>query len=204
MDISFESAIAPRWRDGSLRMQNLKIIRNTETHNRTSADKSKLDTNFTQIDLSIDQVDVKLSLLRWFDGKGIIEECQMKGVRGVVNRRDVHYPADARSVLREALPSDFNIKHFTLEDFQVEILNMDNFRPYNISIFAAEASPFRQQWLLFDILNAESVVGMYDDSLFSIHTPIPAGTEQLSEQDWVTLKTNNQVYSSHSDLAHTN
>ena len=42
------------------------------------------DTNYTMFDLNIDSVDVTLSLKRWLDGKGLIEDAVVRGVRGVV------------------------------------------------------------------------------------------------------------------------
>jgi Yeast mitochondrial distribution and morphology (MDM) proteins len=35
-------------------------------------------------DLNIDSVDVTLSLWRWLDGKGLVEDAVVKGVRGVL------------------------------------------------------------------------------------------------------------------------
>jgi distribution and morphology protein 31 len=42
------------------------------------------DSNFTMFDLNIDSVDVTLSLKRWLDGKGLVEDAVVRGVRGVV------------------------------------------------------------------------------------------------------------------------
>lgn len=42
------------------------------------------DTNYTMFDLDVDSIDVTLSLARWFDGKGLITDAVIKGVRGVV------------------------------------------------------------------------------------------------------------------------
>jgi distribution and morphology protein 31 len=42
------------------------------------------DTNYTMFDLNIDSVDVTLSLKRWLDGKGLVEDAVVRGVRGVV------------------------------------------------------------------------------------------------------------------------
>lgn len=47
-------------------------------------DLSEEDTNYTQFDLSIDSIDVTLSLWRWLDGKGLVEDAVIKGVRGVL------------------------------------------------------------------------------------------------------------------------
>lgn len=44
------------------------------------------DTNYTMFDLNIDSVDVTLSLARWLDGKGLVEDAVVRGVRGVVGK----------------------------------------------------------------------------------------------------------------------
>jgi distribution and morphology protein 31 len=42
------------------------------------------DTNYTMFDLQVDSIDVTLSLWRWLDGKGLVQDAVIKGVRGVV------------------------------------------------------------------------------------------------------------------------
>jgi distribution and morphology protein 31 len=42
------------------------------------------DWNMSLFDLNIDSVDVTLSLWRWLDGKGLIEDAVVRGVRGVL------------------------------------------------------------------------------------------------------------------------
>jgi distribution and morphology protein 31 len=42
--------------------------------------------NYTMYDINIDEVDVTLSLWRWLDGKGLIKDASVKGVRGVIGR----------------------------------------------------------------------------------------------------------------------
>ena len=37
-------------------------------------------------DINIDEVDVTLSLWRWLDGKGLIKDASVKGVRGVIGK----------------------------------------------------------------------------------------------------------------------
>lgn len=44
------------------------------------------DVNFTMFDLNIDSVDVTLSLTRWLDGKGLVADAVVRGVRGVVGK----------------------------------------------------------------------------------------------------------------------
>ena len=47
-------------------------------------DLSQEDTNYTQFDLTIDSIDVTLSLWRWLDGKGLVKDAVVKGVRGIL------------------------------------------------------------------------------------------------------------------------
>ena len=42
------------------------------------------DTNYSMFDLTVDSVDVTLSLARWFDGKGLVTDAVVKGVRGAL------------------------------------------------------------------------------------------------------------------------
>lgn len=42
------------------------------------------ELNMSLFDLNIDSVDVTLSLWRWLDGKGLVEDAVVKGVRGVL------------------------------------------------------------------------------------------------------------------------
>jgi distribution and morphology protein 31 len=35
-------------------------------------------------DVNLDEVEVSLSFMRWLDGKGLVKEAKVKGVRGVV------------------------------------------------------------------------------------------------------------------------
>jgi hypothetical protein len=47
------------------------------------------DINYSMFDLNVDSIDVTLSLWRWFDGKGLVEDAVVKGVRGVLGRPSI-------------------------------------------------------------------------------------------------------------------
>ncbi|KAJ3095299.1 Mitochondrial distribution and morphology protein 31, mitochondrial precursor [Phlyctochytrium planicorne] len=115
-------------------------------------------------------MDVTLSLWRWLDGKGLIKECTLKGVRGVVDRRHIVWDPNWVPSRRHPLPGDFEMEKFVVEDLLLTILN-PNFRPYAVSVFRGELPKFRKQWLLYDIMCANSIVGMFDNCLFSVHKP---------------------------------
>jgi distribution and morphology protein 31 len=42
------------------------------------------DSNYAMFDFNVDSIDVTLSLWRWLDGKGLIQDAVIKGVRGVL------------------------------------------------------------------------------------------------------------------------
>lgn len=53
------------------------------------------DVNYSMFDLNFDSIDVTLSLRRWLDGKGLVEDAVVKGVRGVLGEslvsRNIHW-----------------------------------------------------------------------------------------------------------------
>jgi distribution and morphology protein 31 len=51
-----------------------------EAHN----DHSEDDVQWSMFDLNVDSIDVTLSLWRWLDGKGLVEDAVVKGVRGIL------------------------------------------------------------------------------------------------------------------------
>ncbi|KAK9474046.1 putative mitochondrion biogenesis protein [Dipodascopsis tothii] len=105
------------------------------------------------------------------NGKGLLKDVEVKGLRGVVDRRYVRWApnADPRDYKHKHQPGDFEIEHFVLEDALVTILQPGGFRPFNVSIFSCDMSQLRKQWLFYDILSANHMSGSYDQSLFTIH-----------------------------------
>ena len=52
-----------------------------DTHDDTVAEE---DVNYSMFDLNVDSIDVTLSLKQWLDGKGLVQDAVIKGVRGVL------------------------------------------------------------------------------------------------------------------------
>ncbi|KAG9316841.1 hypothetical protein JVU11DRAFT_2911 [Chiua virens] len=143
------------------------------------------DVNYSMFDLNFDTIEVTLSLKRWLDGKGLVEDAVVKGVRGVLDRRSVFWdpenPLDPAAFRGVAQPGDFELHSLQLEDVLVTVYQPGNFRPYNVSIFRADIGNLRKQWLFYDFLRAENVVGQFDNCLFSLHKPQSIG--RTTEQD---------------------
>jgi mitochondrial distribution and morphology protein 31 len=109
MTVVFESAIVPKWKEKTIHFEKVFVSRRPAgqqgissvrkgssataaaaaaaaavaeaRHNETIPHD---DGNYTQFDLTIDAIDVTLSFVKWINGKGLVENVYMKGVRGVV------------------------------------------------------------------------------------------------------------------------
>jgi distribution and morphology protein 31 len=130
------------------------------------------DTNYTQFDVTIDTVNVTLSFVKWWNGKGLLRDVEVKGVRGVVDRTSVHWGGeyiDPKTFRHEHNPGDFEIDFFKMEDLLVTIHQPNGFRPFSVSIFSCELPQLRKQWLFYDFLSATNMSGAFDGSLFTIH-----------------------------------
>ncbi|KNE56548.1 hypothetical protein AMAG_02349 [Allomyces macrogynus ATCC 38327] len=128
--------------------------------------------NFTKYEVRIASIDVTLDLIRWLDGKGLVKDMVVKGVRGIIDRRDVFWDDDDATTppRRTHQPGDFDMERVVVEDLFLTVYN-PNFRPYSVSVFNADLPRLRKQWLLYDIICATSLVGLFDNCLFSLHTP---------------------------------
>ncbi|KAJ8597459.1 mitochondrial distribution and morphology protein family 31/32 [Rhizopogon salebrosus TDB-379] len=149
------------------------------------------DINYSMFDLNVDSIDVTLSLQRWLSGKGLVEDAEIKGVRGILDRRSVFWdpenPPDPAAFRHVARQGDFELNSLQLEDVLVTVYQPGDFRPYTASIFRADIRTFRKQWLFYDFLRAENVVGQFDNCLFSLHKPQSIGrtTDQdLKDGQW--------------------
>ncbi|KAK9364871.1 hypothetical protein V1509DRAFT_634985 [Lipomyces kononenkoae] len=196
--VVFESAIVPHWNDGVIAFRNVFVSRrpgkninrvtkgspetaaaaaaaaaasSTSEGMPTNEEDIVDDGNYTQFDLTVDSINVTLSFRKWMNGKGILKDVEVKGIRGLVDRTHVKWVSnvDPRSYKREHRPGDFEIDHFVLEDSLVAVLQPNGFRPFQISIFSCDLPQLRKQWLFYDFLCANHMSGSYDDSLFTIH-----------------------------------
>ncbi|KAI9663550.1 MAG: Mitochondrial distribution and morphology protein 31, mitochondrial precursor [Alyxoria varia] len=190
--VIFESAIVPRWKDGVITFKNVFVSRRpglkkatvskgsptsaqaavvqAEKESEDGADVE--DTNYTQYDVNMDTVNVTLSFAKWFNGKGLLKDVEIKGVRGVLDRTLVHWNGeyvDPRSYRHEHNTGDFELESFKLDDLLVSVYQPGNFRPFSVSVFSADLPQLRKQWLFHDLLSANHVSGSYDDSPFFIH-----------------------------------
>lgn len=188
----FESAIVPKWNDGVITFHNVfvsrrpgqgksKVSKGSTTEAAAAAaerqadreeEEEEEDTNYTQFDVTISTVNVTLSFVKWWNGKGLLRDVEVKGVRGVVDRTSVHWGdeyVDPKTYRHEHNPGDFEIDSFKMEDLLITLHQPKGFRPFAISIFSCELPQLRKQWLFYDFLSANNMSGAFDGSLFTIH-----------------------------------
>ncbi|KAL6709735.1 Mitochondrial distribution and morphology protein 31, mitochondrial precursor [Coniothyrium glycines] len=197
--VVFETAVVPKWGDGVISFRKVfvsrrpgqgkgKVTKGSQTEMAAAAaakalqerdvkggvsevEEAEEDTNYTQFDISIDTVNVTLSFSKWFNGKGILKDVEIKGIRGVVDRTSVHTVegVDPRSYKHEHNPGDFELESFRMEDVLVTIYQPNGFRPFSASIYSCDLPQLRKQWLFYDFLSANMMSGSFDGSLFTIH-----------------------------------
>ncbi|KAL2258568.1 hypothetical protein VTK26DRAFT_8081 [Humicola hyalothermophila] len=206
LTVVFESAIVPKWRDNVITFRNVFVSRRPgqgkssvkkgssnaaaeaaaarQADLEAVADEEEDDGNYTQFDVTIDTVNVTLSFLKWWNGKGLLKNVEVKGVRGVVDRTSVRWDGvnldNPLSYRHEHNPGDFELDHFKLEDLLVTVHQPDGFRPFSVSIFSCELPQLRKQWLFYDFLSASHMSGSFDGSLFTIH---PRQVHSMSAAD---------------------
>jgi distribution and morphology protein 31 len=125
--------------------------------------------------LTIDTVEIELSLVRFMEGKGVVKSCNIKGVRGFIDHRRGNWnsnaPFDPEAIRKKHIPGDFEMDGLKLEDMAVTVYMPKGFRPFPVSILQAQLGRFRRQWMFYDLLCADTIIGSIDSSLFSVHTP---------------------------------
>lgn len=195
IQVVFESAIIPKWGDGVITFKNVFVSRRpgqgqgnvskgsqesaaaaaaaiAKEHIHESPTAEEDDGNYTQFDVSINTVNVTLSFAKWFNGKGLLGDVEIKGIRGVVDRTHLQTPEeyiDPRTYKHEHAPGDFELDSFKMEDLLVTIYQPNGFRPFPVSIYSCDLPQLRKQWLFYDFLSANNMSGSIDNSLFTIH-----------------------------------
>jgi distribution and morphology protein 31 len=197
--VVFETAVVPKWKDGVISFRKVyvsrrpgqqggKVSKGSQTEMAAAAaaiaqqekeekdgvvaePEAEEDTNYTQFDISMDTVNVTLSFSKWFNGKGLLEDVEIKGIRGVIDRTSVRTieGVDPRSYKHEHNPGDFELSSFKMEDLLVTVYQPGGFRPFAVSVFSCDLPQLRKQWLFYDFLSANMMSGSFDNSLFTIH-----------------------------------
>lgn len=207
LSVVFESAIVPDWSSGKICFNKVFVSRRpkltqsfTKGSQNEAAERAKLaiserllvsredfdDGNYAQFDLTMDQVEISLSFSKWINGRGILDEVTINGLRGVVDRTHVFWKEDddPKNYLNIHQPGDFEISRFEMNDVLFTLYQPNGFRPFQVSFFNCELPQLRKHWLFFDFMNANNISGTYDNSLFSIHKKYKVDDSPLNPSPW--------------------
>lgn len=190
LTVTFESAVVPGWSDGKISFRKCFVSRRPKLSTKFTKgsqaeayaasvhgssnipeDEEYDDGNYTQFDLKIEEANVSLSFNKWVNGTGMVENLEIKGLRGVVDRGHVHWDEDddATNYKNIYQPGDFEIDDFKMEDVLFKLIQPNGFRHFDVAFYNCELSKLRKHWLFYDFLNANIVSGSYDNALFTVH-----------------------------------
>ena len=182
--VIFDSAIIPNLREGTILFKDINLSKSStnegdvESHYyyksqippKNDIEDPDIDyttVNYTLFNLTMKEVKIKLSLLNFLFGKGLIQSAELKGVRGNIDKRYVDYNIEEGLKINPEDP-DIVIDGLKVSDCCIKMI-YKNYREIKIDVFNGYCKHFRKNWLVYDILRAESINGMYDNCLFSLH-----------------------------------
>lgn len=186
LTVTFEHAIVPGWSDGKISFRKCFVSKRPKRSSKfakgsqaeeyarsqeVSEPEETDDGNYTQYDLTLEEINMTLSFWKWVNGTGIVDTLEIKGMRGVVDRTHVHWDTndDATNYKNVHQFGDFEFNEFRLEDVLFTLMQPNGFRPFDVAIYNCELSRLRKHWLFYDFLNARVMSGSYDNALFTIH-----------------------------------
>jgi distribution and morphology protein 31 len=204
LKVVFETAVVPKWKDGVISFKKVYVSRRPGQQGGKVSKGSQTEMAAAAAAIAqqekdekehIDTVNVTLSFSKWFNGKGMLEDVEIKGIRGVIDRTSVHTieGVDPRSYKHEHNPGDFELNSFKMEDLLVTIYQPGGFRPFAVSVYSCDLPQLRKQWLFYDFLSANMMSGSFDNSLFTIHprqthnytgTQLSSGRESEDGSTW--------------------
>jgi len=151
-DIKFEDAVVPEWKDGMIDFKQVKI--------------KTVDDQGLKIDLKADHIKLTLSFKKYYLIKGMIENVEIHGLRGTIDRREMNSNENEVDWFTN---KNYELGNLKLMDSQLKIFPKGCDKPLEFAIYNCELPKVRIKWLLVDFFNAASITGSVNDSLFAIH-----------------------------------
>lgn len=149
--IAFQDAVVPEWEKGMIDFKKVKV----QTDGKEGL----------QLDLSFESIKLTLSFNKWKNGKGIIEDLEVQGLTGIIDRTSVNPDTPEVENLGSA---EYEIRSLKITDSSLTVIQQ-NAQPLKIAIFDLEMPKVRAKWLLLDLLNSPNISGTVNDSLFTFH-----------------------------------
>lgn len=170
--VSLGSAIVPNWRDGRITLKDVSIdlgdVHQPDEEIPPYEEQVPMEENYTRFSVQLERLEVRISLRRWLEGRGWLEEVFVDGAKGILDKRWIRSIEGWRW---KSKPGDFDLDSLQLRNVHLSIIQPSGYRPYNVTILSANIPRIRASWLFYDLLSAESAHGIFDGrSLFTLHT----------------------------------
>lgn len=170
--VSFGSGgIVPNWRDGRITLRDVSVCLGDVNRSDLEVPPYEEDVcegeNYTRFSVQFDRLDIRISLRRWLEGRGLLEKVFVDGARGVLDKRWIRFIDGWKWKSR---PGDFDLNSLELRNVHLSIVQPVGFRSYAVTILSASVPRLRAGWLFYDLLSSDSAHGIFDGrSLFTLH-----------------------------------
>ncbi|ODQ60290.1 hypothetical protein WICANDRAFT_42876 [Wickerhamomyces anomalus NRRL Y-366-8] len=151
-DIKFEDAVVPEWKDGMIDFKKVKI--------------TTVDDKGLKLDLKADHIKLTLSFKKYYHIKGMIENVEIHGLTGTIDRRDMN---SNESEVDWFTNKNYELGNLKILDSFLKIYPKNGEKPLEFAIYNCELPKVRIQWLLVDFFNASTITGSVNNSLYTIH-----------------------------------
>lgn len=159
-NISFDimGDVLPNWTKNCISMKNLKIKTTRDKITATTQEEVKGETPPVSFDLSINTVEITLSLRKWLKGNGLIDAITIIGVHGNID------------LIEDPMLSNWiKNKNYCINKIVVQDANILYNQTYEVAIFNMRLPKFRFDNTIHDLLSSSVISGAINNSLFTLH-----------------------------------
>ena len=165
ISINFQDALIPEWKSGFIKFKDVKIDTHKDQKN-----------NILEFHLFFHEIEINLSLKKWLQGKGLINDIKIFGIRGetVINYKEKRHNENSQELLLNWFSNpNYKLMNVNISDSKFHVIEnfADGSEPTNVKIriFNLDISGLRFNQLLTDFLKANVITGSINNSLFTFH-----------------------------------
>lgn len=139
------------WKDGKINFKNVIL-------------ESSLKNDHLKYKLKISDISVTLSLGKWINRSGLIQDVEIDGLDGDVYLNSQDFMID------KSFHSNYELKTCKVTHSKIIFHDEHIFKkPLELVLFNCDMNKLRRNWIVYDFLNANSMFGSIGGSLFTLH-----------------------------------
>lgn len=165
ISIKFQDALIPEWKGGFIKFKNVELNTNDDQKN-----------DILEFHLDFHEIEMSLSLKKWLQGNGLINNIKVFGIRGetIINYKHAKNGDDSQEFLLNWFSNpNYKLNNVNISDSKFHVIEnfADNTNSTNVKIriFNLDISGLRFNQLLTDFLKANVITGSINNSLFTFH-----------------------------------